>query len=76
MSTATKLKKSPPRIWVTDEVTRKLVEEFETTGNTVLISLKFYISSDRAKLIRKRAMELMAETTIKNQALITEYDQD
>ncbi len=76
MNPTHKAKKSPPRIWVTDDVTRKLIEEFGTTGNTVLISLKFYISSERAKLIRKRAMELMAETVKQNRKLIQEYDQD
>lgn len=76
MNQSPKTKKRKTRIWVTDEVTRQLVQEFETTGNTILVALKFYTESELSKKIRKRAMELMEETTKKNQALIEEYDQD
>lgn len=76
MNQSTKLKKRKARIWVTDEVTRQLVVEFNTSGNTILVALKLYTDSELSKKIRKRAMELMEETTKNNQALITEYDQD
>ncbi len=76
MSQLTKTKKRKTRIWVTDEVTRQLVQEFNVAGNTILVALKFYTESDLSKNIRKRAMQLMEETTQNNQALINEYDND
>ena len=69
--------KTPPqksgmqkRVWVTDEVTRKLKEEFKTSGTTVLNALKFASYSEQGKKIRERAMVLMQENEASNKHLM------
>lgn len=61
------------RIWVTDEITRTLTVEFETSGTTVLNALKFASYSDQAKQIRERAMKLMEENEISNKELMSAF---
>lgn len=66
--------KKRKRIWVTDEVTRTLCSEFETTHTTVLNSLKGFSHSDLAVSIRTKAIHLMEEVMKSNKELIKEFN--
>jgi hypothetical protein len=76
MVTATKSKRALIRIWVTDEITRTLMAEFDTTGNTVRLALRFISDSELSKKIRNRAIALMEDVNKKNKKNMAEYDQD
>lgn len=65
--------KKQKRVWVTDDITRKLCAEFTTSNTNVLNALKFSSYSDQAKKIRVRAMELMEKTQEQNQELMQEF---
>lgn len=69
-------KKQRPRIQITVEVLKRLESEFDVSGNTIRWALKLFSDSKTSKNIRARAMEMMAETIIKNTELINEYDND
>ncbi|MCZ2084125.1 MAG: hypothetical protein LC112_07605 [Flavobacteriales bacterium] len=43
------------------ELKHKIAEEFEVTMQTVDMSLKYVFNSEKAKLIRDRAKELLKE---------------
>lgn len=75
MSETSKTKRTQKRIWVTDEITRQLVKDFEVTGNTVRIALKFYSDSDLSKKIRAAAIKKMEDVMVQNEQLMHEFDQ-
>lgn len=75
MSETSRTKRTQKRIWVTDEITRQLVKDFEVTGNTVRIALKFYSDSDLSKKIRAAAIKKMEEVMVQNEQLMHEFDQ-
>lgn len=66
-------KKRQKRLWVTDEVTRELSKEFNTSGTTILNALKFASYSDQAKKIREKAMEKMKSVEKSNAELMNEF---
>lgn len=68
-----KKKKRQKRLWVTDEVTRELKQEFNASNQVVLNALKFSSYSEQAQLIRVKAIELMKAVDESNKELFEDF---